>query len=186
MKKIMIALAAVAMAAVSQAAQVNWNSGKILDSTGVAPTAGAITAYVWNITSDAYSTYAAMDAETLSKTIAAAYKDGSLGSAEASLANTYSSRAGALANVTGTSQFSAGDKAYGLILYVDAAADMYMANVAVGNITSTQNATVANLANVIGGGTSGTATAWAAVPEPTSGLLLLLGMAGLALKRKRA
>lgn len=27
---------------------------------------------------------------------------------------------------------------------------------------------------------------WVAVPEPTSGLLLLLGMAGLALKRKRA
>ena len=27
---------------------------------------------------------------------------------------------------------------------------------------------------------------WAAAPEPTSGLLLLLGMAGLALKRKRA
>ena len=27
---------------------------------------------------------------------------------------------------------------------------------------------------------------WAAVPEPTSGLLLLLSMAGLALKRKRA
>lgn len=30
------------------------------------------------------------------------------------------------------------------------------------------------------------AGAWSAVPEPTSGLLLLLGMAGLALKRKRA
>lgn len=30
------------------------------------------------------------------------------------------------------------------------------------------------------------ATASASVPEPTSGLLLLLGMAGLALKRKRA
>ncbi len=30
------------------------------------------------------------------------------------------------------------------------------------------------------------ANGWAAVPEPTSGLLLLLGMAGLALKRKRA
>ena len=28
--------------------------------------------------------------------------------------------------------------------------------------------------------------AWAAVPEPTSGLMLLLGVAGLALKRKRA
>ena len=31
-----------------------------------------------------------------------------------------------------------------------------------------------------------TAGNWAAVPEPTSGLLMLLGMAGLALKRKRA
>lgn len=30
------------------------------------------------------------------------------------------------------------------------------------------------------------ATGWTAVPEPTSGLLMLLGMAGLALKRKRA
>ena len=30
------------------------------------------------------------------------------------------------------------------------------------------------------------ANGWAAVPEPTSGLLMLLGVAGLALKRKRA
>ena len=30
------------------------------------------------------------------------------------------------------------------------------------------------------------AGAWVAVPEPTSGLLMLLGIAGLALKRKRA
>ena len=30
------------------------------------------------------------------------------------------------------------------------------------------------------------ASGWTAAPEPTSGLLLLLGMAGLALKRKRA
>ena len=38
------------------------------------------------------------------------------------------------------------------------------------------------------GSSSATASNWTAVnaPEPTSGLLLLLGMAGLALKRKRA
>ena len=34
--------------------------------------------------------------------------------------------------------------------------------------------------------TTQAAGAWTAVPEPTSGLLMLLGMAGLALKRKRA
>lgn len=39
--------------------------------------------------------------------------------------------------------------------------------------------------STLGTAGSGTFTA-AAVPEPTSGLLLLLGMAGLALKRKRA
>ena len=42
----------------------------------------------------------------------------------------------------------------------------------------------------IGFGNMSTATQnasnWAAVPEPTSGLLMLLGLAGLALKRKRA
>ena len=32
----------------------------------------------------------------------------------------------------------------------------------------------------------GVASSWSTVPEPTSGLLLLLGVAGLALKRKRA
>ena len=35
-------------------------------------------------------------------------------------------------------------------------------------------------------GVAGEATTWQSVPEPTSGLLLLLGVAGLALKRKRA
>ena len=57
-------------------------------------------------------------------------------------------------------------------------------------LTSDLDTTIDNLALTIGGDVGGgsTATAWstAAVPEPTSGLLLLLGMAGLALKRKRA
>lgn len=34
--------------------------------------------------------------------------------------------------------------------------------------------------------TAYTAGSWSAVPEPTSGLLMLLGMAGLALRRRRA
>lgn len=39
---------------------------------------------------------------------------------------------------------------------------------------------------VLGTGTPWTGTGYHAVPEPTSGLLLLLGVAGLALRRKRA
>ena len=35
-------------------------------------------------------------------------------------------------------------------------------------------------------GTAGSSASWAAVPEPTSGLLIALGLCGLALKRKRA
>lgn len=49
------------------------------------------------------------------------------------------------------------------------ALDVGTANIAFGNMTTQTQA-------------SG---AWAAVPEPTSGLLMLLGMAGLALRRKR-
>ena len=51
-----------------------------------------------------------------------------------------------------------------------------------------QSETVSALAWAVGSGSfsfEGNGT-WSAVPEPTSGLLMLLGMAGLALRRKRA
>ena len=41
-------------------------------------------------------------------------------------------------------------------------------------------------ANALTYDSSTAANGWAAVPEPTSGLLMLLGMAGLALRRRRA
>ena len=47
--------------------------------------------------------------------------------------------------------------------------------------TSTAAITFGNMATA-----TQNASNWAAVPEPTSGLLMLLGLAGLALKRKRA
>ena len=56
--------------------------------------------------------------------------------------------------------------------------DTLTGRAATGEISLGSNISIAN-------STLSTAT-WTAVPEPTSGLLMLLGMAGLALRRKRA
>jgi len=75
---------------------------------------------------------------------------------------------------------------YGMVLYVDTATaatidgvDAFVkAGFASGTYKDTTGLQFSNL---------GTQQAnWTAVPEPTSGLLMLLGMAGLALRRRRA
>ena len=53
-----------------------------------------------------------------------------------------------------------------------------------GKDTFTWNA--GNYGGLADTGTAGSGASWAAVPEPTSGLLFALGLCGLALKRKRA
>ncbi len=61
----------------------------------------------------------------------------------------------------------------------------YVSDVASGATTAMGGAAVLSFDDTQLAGMQ-TAGNWTAVPEPTSGLLLLLGMAGLALKRKRA
>ena len=100
-----------------------------------------------------------------------------------------SGRTGSSINVSVASgNLSAGDTANGYIVLFDtsdASTAEYFA------YTTTKSATVAasgapiTLAyGTFASGTSGWQTT--AVPEPTSGLLMLLGMAGLALRRRRA
>ena len=87
-----------------------------------------------------------------------------------------------------------GSQAYSIV-FVDASVssidDSSVQNYIILNGTSTAGydpgtemryASFLDTTTVIGG----SGVAWTAVPEPTSGLLLLLGVAGLALKRKRA
>ena len=185
MKKLMILAAAVVATVAANAAAITWGSGTVYLADGTTKAGkDAVTGYLFLIDATTYTTLAANTTGTaMSDAVYAAYGS-SLATASASKGTT----AKGIANIADTTTYSNGDTAYAAILYVDG--DNYMGNVATYTLTSDLDATVGSLSVVLGGDVGGgsTATAWstAAVPEPTSGLLLLLGMAGLALKRKRA
>ena len=183
MKKLMILAAAVVTTVAANAAAITWGSGTITLPGGDTAGKDAVTAYLFMVDKSTYDTFAAYtDATKLSDDIYSAYK-GSLGSADATKT---SSKKGA-ATLNSGADYASGNY-YAVVLYTatESATDYWMGNYATASIESTMDVSVENLATNLGG--SGSATAWssAAVPEPTSGLLLLLGMAGLALKRKRA
>ena len=181
MKKLMIALAAIAMAVSVNAATVNWGSGTIKLPSG-ANAKATVAASLFIVDATTYATYAAYtDAAALSDAIYTAYNG-------KSAQQTATSNGKSIANLS-YGDYSSGDSVYALVLYTttENEAAYWMGNYATTTFESAQDKSIGQLANLLGGSSS-TATAWstAAVPEPTSGLLLLLGMAGLALKRKRA
>lgn len=195
MKKLMFTLAAVLAAGMIQAAQVTWNTGTAVkgitsDSNpafGSANAAsGTLSLYVWLVNE---ATYNSTGIDKIWDTYGA-----SLGTATASVTGK-SGAAGTNVRTTGLSFSTTEDTPYyGLVLVgldtdKDGTLDYYIANKATANInTAGTDATISNLAKNLGG-TGGTAiTGWtsASVPEPTSGLLMLMGLAGLALRRKRA
>ena len=184
MKKIMIAAMAVFAAVAANAAALKWGSGTVELAGGGTAGKNEVTGYLFLISSDTYNTLAAnTTGKALSDAVYAAYGS-SLASATASKAT----NAKGVANISDPSTYANGNTAYAALLFVEG--DNYMGNVATYTLTSDLDTTIDNLALTIGGDVGGgsTATAWstAAVPEPTSGLLMLLGMAGLVLRRRRA
>ena len=181
MKKLMLAAAIVCAAAMSYGASVVWGAGTITRFDGTTANKN-VDGYLFAITADDYDTYSAMDAETLSKTIYADYSE-SLSSATVSGTAT---KKGAL-NLEGIDAV-ASTPVYAAVLYIDGVnSDYFLGNVATVNWSGVGTPGISDLANYMFGTTT-TPTAWttAVVPEPTSGLLMLLGMAGLALRRRRA
>ena len=193
MKKLMIALAVAAMAAIGNAASVNWGAGTVLEPGG-ATANKSVTGYLFVLTADQYSALntaygkatGANAGEKMANAVWDAYGT-KLGEAYASGTT---SKKGALTLIDDSKSYGARDNAYAALIYTYGTGDemKYIGNIGSVTFDSAMDVDMAGMALNLFGDTSAGATAWtaAAVPEPTSGLLLLLGMAGLALKRKRA
>ena len=189
MKKLMVMLGAVAMAACVQAASVTWattNNG-LMDPTGnYAGGEGYITMYMFSIDSATYT-----DLTKGGEAGVAAAVWGKYGSKLATATDSYVDDGMGQIMITDTKAYGVGDTAYSAIILTYNKGDgvtHYVANAGAYAFDADIDITVAEMDTFIGGeaGSMSTATGWTAVPEPTSGLLLLLGVAGLALKRKRA
>ena len=194
MKKLMIVAAVTVLAVVTNAATVNWQSGTIYTASNAEGTTGSgtsyrantgtrlVTAYLYTLTADEY-------AAALTKSTTELYN--SYKSATAT--KTQTSTAMGLANISQTGlpdgTTESPQSIYGLVLYVDTASaatydgvDAFVKSYI--GTTTWKNSTGANLSNLAASQANWTAVG--NIPEPTSGLLMLLGMAGLALRRKRA
>ena len=180
MKKIMIALAVVAFAAVAQAASLNWSiTAKVVTEspTGSATTGRAsfYTALVF-MSSDAAAVDSALAAGDFS-----ALSGLAVSTVQAAKAGGFS---GTVADLTGSSA-----TIFTVVFDTQASGDAlntakyYLKSEAVTQNTysGTDAATTANFDSSFG------KSSWTAVaPEPTSGMLMLVGLAGLALRRRRA
>ncbi len=191
MKKLMIACVAVAIAAVTQAASINWSISNIYSPSDSTAKVAANSMSAW-----LFVTANSTDVTTIKTTTMAAVQavldSGDLtGLSSLAAAHATNASVGIISGATGLTGFSSGSlTAFAVV--VDgtdlASAENYF--IVSGGTTKTATFTSATGMKALAWGdqTSYTQGAgkWTAAPEPTSGLLLLLGMAGLALKRKVA
>ena len=185
MKKLMVLLAAVASAAALQAAQVDWTIAT-KSFTSKDGSSYVVTSYLLAFdSSTAYSTFADK-LGTGDITFDTAVSDYSVGSATG---NNSSKKLGNVDTTLTSAKLSEGSSYYFAVFSSSGEKDYILSTTAVGTAydpngdVETEGIKAAFVATSFSSGWQTVTTS--NVPEPTSGLLMLLGVAGLALRRRR-
>ena len=201
MKKLLIIASAVLIAGIVNAASMMWGTGVMYTANTANKGAftatkakATVTAYYFSIDAATYATLYVADsyaasAEKVFSAYATKGSDGKTFTVKGDTANGKTVSFSSAWSVTDDGSYSIGDTAYAAMIlkWTDTATatDYYIANIGSYTFEGNYDGELKTFGTKQFG-TGEALTGWTAVPEPTSGLLLLLGMAGLALKRKRA